>query len=48
MLVFRKDRKNVTSEAYKEGKFLVATIEKSLVGEYIWFQKFMKSVVSSL
>ena len=34
-LVFRKDRKNVTAEADKEGRFLVVRIEAIIVGEYV-------------
>ena len=44
LLVFRKDRNNVTSEADKEVLFLVVIIEASIVGEKVQVQKGMKSV----
>ena len=46
LLVFRRDRKNVTVGVEKEGKFLVVIVDASLFGDYIWVQKVMRSVVS--
>ena len=48
LLVFRKDRKNVTADTEKEETFLVVTIEAIIVHEYVRIQKGMKSVASSL
>ena len=48
LLVFKKYRKNFRAEAEKEGTFPVVTIKASIVGEYVWFQKGMKYVASSL
>ena len=48
LLVFIKYRKNITSEAEKEGTFTEVTIDAILVGEYIQVQKVINSVLSKL
>ena len=48
VLVFMKDRKIVTAEAKKEGKFTEVTIDVILVGEYVRVHKFMKYVTYKL